>query len=83
MRSDLDRSEYAFADGPARRFGAGESDVVRLGRRAAAVRAHHQAAEVRNVQRNPRVAMSISDPDDPYRYLQVRGDVERIEPMQR
>jgi PPOX class probable F420-dependent enzyme len=34
----------------------------------------------RNVQRNPRVAMSISDPDDPYRYLQVRGDVERIEP---
>jgi PPOX class probable F420-dependent enzyme len=34
----------------------------------------------RNVQRNPRVAMSISDPDDPYRYLEVRGDVERIEP---
>ena len=24
--------------------------------------------------------MSISDPDDPYRYLEVRGDVERIEP---
>jgi PPOX class probable F420-dependent enzyme len=34
----------------------------------------------RNVQRNPRVAMSSSDPDDPYRYLEVRGDVERIEP---
>jgi PPOX class probable F420-dependent enzyme len=34
----------------------------------------------RNVQSNPRVAMSISDPDDPYRYLEVRGDVERIEP---
>src|SRR6266481_4370539 len=34
----------------------------------------------RNVQRNPRVAMSISDPDNPYRYLEVRGDVERIEP---
>jgi PPOX class probable F420-dependent enzyme len=34
----------------------------------------------RNVQRDPRVAMSISDPDNPYRYLEVRGDVERIEP---
>ncbi|MBU3066665.1 PPOX class F420-dependent oxidoreductase [Nocardia sp. NEAU-G5] len=34
----------------------------------------------RNVQINPRVAMSISDPDDPYRYLEVRGNVERIDP---
>ena len=34
----------------------------------------------RNVQRDPRVAMSISDPDNPYRYLEVRGEVERIEP---
>ena len=24
--------------------------------------------------------MSISDPDNPYRYLEVRGNVERIEP---
>jgi hypothetical protein len=24
--------------------------------------------------------MSISDPDNPYRYLEVRGEVERIEP---
>ena len=30
----------------------------------------------RNVQRNPRVAMSISDPDNPYRYLEVRGGDE-------
>jgi len=34
----------------------------------------------RNVQIHPQVAMSISDPDNPYRYLEVRGDVERIEP---
>jgi PPOX class probable F420-dependent enzyme len=27
----------------------------------------------------PRVALAISDPDDPYRYLQVRGVVEAIE----
>jgi PPOX class probable F420-dependent enzyme len=33
----------------------------------------------RNLQKNPRVALSIADPDDPYRYLQLRGDVERVE----
>jgi PPOX class probable F420-dependent enzyme len=33
----------------------------------------------RNVQREPRVAMSITDPDMPYRYIQVRGVVEGIE----
>jgi len=30
-------------------------------------------------QTEPRVALAISDPDDPYRYLQVRGVVEAIE----
>jgi PPOX class probable F420-dependent enzyme len=30
-------------------------------------------------QSEPRVALAISDPDDPYRYLQVRGVVESIE----
>jgi len=39
-----------------------------------------QAAEVPQRTTRPRVAMSISDPDNPYRYLEVRGDVERIEP---
>lgn len=29
----------------------------------------------RNVGANPRVALSIQDPDNPYRYLQVRGRV--------
>jgi PPOX class probable F420-dependent enzyme len=28
-----------------------------------------------NMQRDPRVALSIIDPDDPYRYLQIRGTV--------
>ncbi len=31
------------------------------------------------IQREPRVALTISDVDDPYRYLQVRGVVERVE----
>ncbi len=29
----------------------------------------------KNLQRNPRVALSILDPENPYRYLQVRGRV--------
>ncbi|MGI5148987.1 PPOX class F420-dependent oxidoreductase [Plantactinospora sp. CA-294935] len=33
----------------------------------------------RNVRRDPRVALSIADPDDPYRFLEVRGVVEKIE----
>ena len=32
----------------------------------------------RNMRRDPRVALSIQDPEDPYRYLQVRGKVEAI-----
>lgn len=30
----------------------------------------------RNLSRNPRISLSILDPDDPYRYLEVRGVVE-------
>ena len=33
----------------------------------------------RYIQQQPRVALSIADPDDQYRYLQVQGVVERIE----
>lgn len=34
---------------------------------------HHMVA-------NPNVALSVNDPEQPYRYLEVRGTVERIEP---
>jgi PPOX class probable F420-dependent enzyme len=33
----------------------------------------------RNVNRDPRVAFSFVDPENPYRYLEVRGVVERID----
>jgi PPOX class probable F420-dependent enzyme len=33
----------------------------------------------RNVGRDPRIALSITDPDDPYRYLEVRGQVESVD----
>jgi len=33
----------------------------------------------RNVQRDKRVTMTILDPDNPYRYLEVRGEVVETE----
>lgn len=38
-----------------------------------------QRQKYRNVSRDPRVAATIADPDDPYRYLEVRGRVVEIE----
>ena len=32
----------------------------------------------RNVRRDPRVAIAIIDPENPYRYLEVRGKVREI-----
>src|SRR4051794_25718546 len=32
----------------------------------------------RNVRRDPRVALAIMDPDNPYRYLEIRGTVVEI-----
>jgi len=33
----------------------------------------------RNVRRDPRVALSIMDPDNPYRYMEIRGRVVEIQ----
>jgi PPOX class probable F420-dependent enzyme len=33
----------------------------------------------RNLQRDPRIALSIVDPNNPYRSLEIRGKVVRIE----
>ncbi len=32
----------------------------------------------RNVRRDPRVAVAVQDPDNPYRYLEIRGRVVEI-----
>lgn len=34
----------------------------------------------RNVSANPEVALSINDPERPYRYLEIRGQVTEIAP---
>jgi len=33
-----------------------------------------------NITARPDVAMSVNNRDRPYRYLQIRGDIERIDP---
>jgi PPOX class probable F420-dependent enzyme len=35
--------------------------------------------KLRNLNRDPRIAFSIVDPENPYRYLEVRGEVARVE----
>jgi len=40
----------------------------------------NQRHNYRNLQRNPRVALSITDPANQYRYLQLRGEIEHVEP---
>jgi PPOX class probable F420-dependent enzyme len=32
----------------------------------------------RNVKRNPLVGLCVMDPEDPYRYVSVRGEVEEV-----
>jgi len=32
----------------------------------------------RNIRANPRVALAITDPSNPYRHIQIRGRVKRI-----
>lgn len=39
-----------------------------------------QRQKYRNVAHEPRVAFSIHDPENPYRFLEVRGQVVSIEP---
>jgi PPOX class probable F420-dependent enzyme len=40
----------------------------------------NQRHNYRYLQKNPQVALSIVDPDDQYRYIQIRGTVENVEP---
>ncbi len=35
--------------------------------------------KAKNVQREPRIALSIVDPANPYRYLEIRGNVVEVE----
>jgi PPOX class probable F420-dependent enzyme len=39
----------------------------------------NQRHNFRYLQKNPKVALSITDPNDQYRYLQLRGKIEQVE----
>jgi PPOX class probable F420-dependent enzyme len=39
----------------------------------------HGRAKARNLQRDPRVALTVVDPANPYRYLQIRGRAELVD----
>jgi PPOX class probable F420-dependent enzyme len=39
----------------------------------------NQRHNFRNLQKNPKVALSITDPDNQYRYLQLRGEIDHVE----
>jgi PPOX class probable F420-dependent enzyme len=39
-----------------------------------------QSRKMRNLQRDPRASVLITDPENPYRYLELRGRVEGIDP---
>jgi PPOX class probable F420-dependent enzyme len=35
--------------------------------------------KVANVERDPKVGLSVTDPEDPYRYVSVRGEAELVD----
>ena len=39
-----------------------------------------QSRKLRNLQRDTRASILITDPENPYRYLELRGRVEQIDP---
>ncbi|MFC6021456.1 PPOX class F420-dependent oxidoreductase [Plantactinospora solaniradicis] len=61
--------------------GGPQSNVMWFAWDGARIRMTHtkRRQKFRNLQHDPRIALSIVDPDDPYRFLEVRGVVEKIE----
>jgi PPOX class probable F420-dependent enzyme len=39
-----------------------------------------QRGKSRHLQHNPSMSLAISDPDDPFRYLEVRGSLQQVIP---
>jgi PPOX class probable F420-dependent enzyme len=61
--------------------GAPQSSVMWFDWDGSRIRLTHTSTRQKfaNLAREPRVALSIADPDDQYRFLEVRGTVEKIE----
>ena len=76
----LDRPLFAHL-ATVRPDGSPQSSVMWFVWDGARVRMTHTRTRQKfaNLEREPRVALSIADPDDPYRFLEIRGTVESIE----
>jgi PPOX class probable F420-dependent enzyme len=61
--------------------GAPQSSVMWFAWDGARIRMTHTRTRQKfaNLGREPRVAISVADPDDQYRFLELRGTVEKIE----
>ena len=69
---------HIATNGPARRAPV-EPGLGRLGRRALHVLAHQGRQKYENLVKNPTIALSGIDPDNSYRYMEIRGTVVRID----
>ncbi len=76
----LDRPTFAHL-ATVRPDGSPQTQVMWFVRDGDRLRLTHTKSrqKYRNFQSEPRVALSIADPDNPYRFLEVRGAVETIE----
>lgn len=61
--------------------GSPQSSVMWFGWDGSRLRLTHTKTRQKfaNLEKEPRVALSIADPKDPYRFIEVRGTVESIE----
>lgn len=62
--------------------GSPQSNVMWFEHADGVVRFTHTSArqKYKNITHEPRVAFSVHDPENPYRFLEVRGEVTSIEP---
>jgi len=79
------RSARAAGAGPCRHRRASwraaeQPRLVRVGWRASHIQPDDRSQKYRNVKDEPRVALSIVDANNPFRYLEIRGTVERVDP---
>jgi PPOX class probable F420-dependent enzyme len=53
--------------------------ITRDGEQALVFNTAYGRTKARNIERNPQVAISVHDQDNPYTYLQVRGRAELVD----
>ena len=60
------------------RLATGDAGLVRLQGRTRARQHRQRKVKARNLKKGAAVALAIIDPDNPYRYIQIRGRVTRV-----